>query len=122
MNMDFPDFRRKLEDDLLKIEAAMVQADASAGTVVLDQSSVGRLSRMDALQQQAMATGMKARLVSRRLALQAALERIAAGTYGLCCQCEGAMEVERLGNDPAAVFCAECMNARELHGGRVGDA
>lgn len=52
---DIEHFRNKL---LAARQAILNVADArnaSAATVMLDQSSVGRLSRMDALQQQAMA-------------------------------------------------------------------
>jgi DnaK suppressor protein len=121
MHPDLTGFRRRLENGLRETDAALAQAGSAAATVVLDQSSVGRLSRMDALQQQAMASGLRERLALRRRQLQAALDRITAGTYGLCCQCEAAMEPDRLDNDPAAVFCADCMAERETRGDRIGD-
>lgn len=97
---------------------AMAGMEGTADTVILDQSSVGRLSRMDAMQQQAMAAEMRARLESQILGLKAALDRITAGSYGMCCQCDVEMDVARLSGDPAAVFCAECSAERELHKGR----
>jgi hypothetical protein len=48
MHLDLTGFRRRLESDLLEIDAALAQAGNAAATVVLDQSSVGRLSRKDA--------------------------------------------------------------------------
>lgn len=122
MHLDLTGFRRRLENGLLEIDAALAQAGGAAATVVLDQSGVGRLSRMDALQQQAMASGLRERLALRRRQLQAALDRIAAGTYGRCCQCEATMEPDRLNNDPAAVFCTDCMATRETRGNRIGDS
>ncbi len=107
-------YQRALEMRLKEIDAATVEADIAADTVALDQSSVGRLTRMDAMQQQAMAAGMRERLESQRVGLNAALNRIAAGSYGLCCQCAVEMDEERLNSDPAAVFCAECTMEREL--------
>ena len=112
--------RRRLDADLLAVEQAITQADAAADTVMLDQSSVGRLSRMDAMQQQAMAADMRSRLASQKLKLQSALDRVAAGTYGLCCQCEAEIDTDRLDSDPAAVFCSDCSAERELHGGNPG--
>ena len=67
--LDIEHFRNKL---LAAREAILDVADtrnASAATVMLDQSSVGRLSRMDALQQQAMAQNnrQRAELELRRI-------------------------------------------------------
>jgi DnaK suppressor protein len=117
MTLDVDRFRRRLEADLSGLDEALAQAEASGGTVALDQSSVGRLSRMDALQQQAMALGLRERLAIRRRGVVAALTRITAGTYGQCCQCGSAIESERLESDPAAVFCSDCVTARATDGG-----
>ena len=113
-------YQRVIEARLREIDAAMAQADVAADTVMLDQSSVGRLTRMDAIQQQAMAAGMRERLESQRAGLKAALDRIAASSYGLCCECAAEIDEERLGSDPAAVFCADCTMERELHRSRSG--
>jgi DnaK suppressor protein len=48
-------YRQHLLDALAATEASQAEAGEASGTVMLDQSSVGRLSRMDAMQQQAMA-------------------------------------------------------------------
>lgn len=113
MNLDFGAFRRRLEADLARLNEALSQASHSAGTVTLDQSSVGRLSRMDAMQQQAMARAMEHRLQTQKRKLMAALDRIESGTFGLCCQCESDLEPARLQSDPAVVFCAGCLLERE---------
>ncbi|HRP74168.1 MAG TPA: molecular chaperone DnaK [Rhodocyclaceae bacterium] len=113
MKLDLGEVCRRLDAELARIEDDIAQATVSAGTVTLDQSSVGRLSRMDAMQQQAMAQGMRARLETRKRGLQAALTRVDAGTYGCCCACGTELETERLQSDPAAVFCADCMAQRE---------
>jgi DnaK suppressor protein len=76
-------FREQLNAELQQLAGTIAQAGLSAGTVELDQSSVGRVSRMDALMQQAMAKGMQERLVTRVRKLQAALVRMEAGTYPL---------------------------------------
>ncbi|MDP2399512.1 MAG: molecular chaperone DnaK [Burkholderiales bacterium] len=119
--MDPDACRRRLEADLLSVQQALAEADAAADTVILDQSSVGRLSRMDAMQQQAVAAGLRGRLASQKLKLQSALDRVTAGSYGLCCQCEAEIDIERLDSDPAAVFCADCSMERELHGEKLRD-
>ena len=113
MTVDLNRYRGRLLADLEASREALKNAAQSAKTVVLDQTSVGRLSRMDALQQQAMAQGMSLRLERRIQGLLAALARIDAGTYGQCCECGDDLPEARLEGDPAAVFCAACLRARE---------
>lgn len=108
-----PDFRARLLAELAAARESLGSSAASAKTVTLDQTSVGRLSRMDALQQQAMAQGMSLRLERRIQGIEAALARFEAGSYGLCCQCDDEIAEARLESDPAAVFCAACMRGRE---------
>jgi DnaK suppressor protein len=88
-------------------------ADEAARTVELDQTSVGRLSRMDALQGQAMSKeqGRRRRLELQKIA--AALRRIETGDYGNCLSCEEPIAVNRLQLDPAATLCISCASARE---------
>ncbi|WP_355660397.1 TraR/DksA family transcriptional regulator [Halomonas salifodinae] len=88
-------------------EQSAASADARE-TVVLDQTSVGRLSRMDALQGQAMA---KAEEERRQLALtriESALKRIAAGDYGECIECGEWISKKRLEWDPTVLKCIDC--------------
>lgn len=86
----------------------------AAETVELDQTRVGRLSRMDALQGQAMAQESERR---RRLELQrltAALARLAQDDYGYCLSCGELINLPRLRVDPCATQCVACASAREL--------
>ena len=113
MSVDHEEFRQRLETELAHVRETLEQARASAGTVALDQSSVGRLSRMDALQQQAMAIESQERLRIRTRRIEAALDRVRTGTFGKCCQCGLAVEPERLQLDPTTVFCGDCQEERE---------
>ncbi len=78
-------------------------------TVALDQQAVGRLSRMDALQNQAMAQASARRRGAERQRIIAALARVAADEYGYCLTCGDAIAPSRLGTDPAIALCATCM-------------
>jgi DnaK suppressor protein len=100
----------RARDELLSTRAAR---DASAATVELDQSSVGRLSRMDAMQQQAMAQNgqQRAELALRRI--DAALRRCDDGSYGHCLGCDEPIDPRRLELDPAATLCIACAGARD---------
>jgi len=106
-------FRELIAAQLAAIEQALIGASSGAGTVMLDQSSVGRLSRMDAMQQQAMATSQVAALQRRRTQLHAALKRLEGGTFGICCQCGEGIALLRLEGDPGTPFCADCQAGRE---------
>lgn len=102
---------------LLELQAELARTAAasadSAAIVELDQSKVGRLSRMDALQAQAMAqaAGQRRDAILRRIA--AALQRIDDGVYGTCTDCDEPIAVKRLEIDPAVDCCIDCASKRE---------
>lgn len=76
--------------------------------VTLDQQSVGRLSRMDAMQVQAMAQAVEVRRRARLRQIDAALQRIAAGDYGYCTDCGETIPRKRLEIDLATMRCVDC--------------
>ncbi|WP_138424040.1 TraR/DksA family transcriptional regulator [Maritimibacter alexandrii] len=77
-------------------------------TVTLDQQSVGRLSRMDALQGQAMARATAARREAQRSRIAAAFARMEDGEYGYCTECGEEIAKGRLDFDPAVPTCISC--------------
>ncbi|MEX0339964.1 MAG: TraR/DksA family transcriptional regulator [Arenibacterium sp.] len=79
--------------------------------VMLDQQSVGRLSRMDALQNQAMAVAQQNRRDQEQRRLQAALERLEDEDFGYCEDCGDAIAYKRLELDPACRICVPCASA-----------
>lgn len=104
---------RAILTDLLADLDAQDQAGAQAQqTVTLDQQSVGRLSRMDAMQQQAMARATAARRAGTRQRIAAALARIDAGEFGYCSACGDAIAPERLALDPAVPLCLPCAKGK----------
>lgn len=76
--------------------------------VALDQQAVGRLSRMDALQSQAMAKANQQRRDAKKLALSAALQRIDEGEFGFCDDCGEEIAEKRLRFDPSVTRCISC--------------
>ncbi len=76
--------------------------------VALDQTAVGRVSRIDALQIQHMALETARRREQRLSLIDAALGRIESGEYGFCLDCEEAIDERRLRVDPAALRCIRC--------------
>ncbi len=93
--------RRALEDR----ESATSE---SRQPVELDQSRVGRLSRMDALQNQAMSieTDRRRRIELQRI--ESALQRLESGDYGYCVACGEKIAPKRLDFDPAVPICISC--------------
>ncbi len=107
------DVRDRLLALRAELEAVAATGEASSRTVELDQARVGRLSRMDALQAQAMAqeSGRRRDAMLRRIA--AALERVQSGEYGLCQSCNEPIHHKRLQFDPTALLCIQCAERAE---------
>ena len=106
--VDVEHFRKLLEtqrDELLALSAGAKDARKA---VELDQQSVGRLSRQDALQQQAMANAQEARRAGSLRKIEAALSRIDEGEYGYCAECGEPIALKRLEIDLTATRCAAC--------------
>lgn len=76
--------------------------------VTLQQDSVGRLSRMDAMQAQAMALAAERRRASERRRIDAALKRIDADDWGWCLTCGDEIAAARLAHDPSVTLCISC--------------
>jgi DnaK suppressor protein len=76
--------------------------------VTLEQDAVGRLSRIDAMQMQAMALATRDRRRTEKERILAALRRIESGDYGWCVACGEDIAPARLRNDPTATHCISC--------------
>lgn len=87
--------------------------EAAAETVELDQSKVGRLSRMDALQQQAMAQASNEAHKLQLTKVHRAMQKIEEGGYGCCDECGESIPFERLQIQPESNFCVKCLQALE---------
>ncbi len=107
------DWRDRLVALRAELENVAATSDESAAVVELDQSKVGRLSRMDALQAQAMAQASGNRRQAMLGKITAALKRIDDGDYGLCCECDEPINPKRLEFDPTATLCIDCASKIE---------
>ena len=96
--------------ELAQLRAATAQARRA---VELDQTRVGRLSRMDALQSQQMALATERNRAQESARIDAALKRHDAGTYGLCLACDEPLSARRLQSDPAATICVARATGKE---------
>lgn len=100
--------RARLE--ALKAELLALSQDArdDRKPVELDQQSVGRLSRLDSMQVQAMMMAADSRRAKEIRRIDAALKRLDDGEYGWCVECGEAIGPQRLEADPAAPRCTQC--------------
>ena len=103
-----PDYRAALlarRDELHRLSR---ESAAQRDPVELDQSRVGRLSRMDALQAQAMSQATETRRSHELKRIEAALRRLEEGEFGYCLKCGGDISPARLANDPTTPVCIDC--------------
>ena len=102
------DFKQRLlqmQEDIRAIEATSKEATK---IVELDQTRVGRLSRMDAMQGQQMAKESERRRQHQLTMINAALKRIEMDDYGYCVRCDEEIDIRRLDLDPALPCCINC--------------
>lgn len=98
------EFTRRIRAELAELEQLSKDTKEDRAPVALDQQSVGRLSRMDAMQGQALAQASD----QRRIALEMALRRVEEGEFGYCIECGELIAMRRLEIDPAATLCIGC--------------
>ncbi|MDW4499296.1 TraR/DksA C4-type zinc finger protein [Sulfitobacter sp. D35] len=105
---DRDSYRARLMAERAELLAASEETAGARRPVELDQQSVGRLSRMDAMQNQAMAKGAEARRAARLRLIESALARLGTEDFGFCDDCGEEIEARRLDLDPALLRCLSC--------------
>jgi DnaK suppressor protein len=111
--IDLSEIRRRLLEERGRLLASSEQSEEERKPVTLDQQNIGRLSRMDALQGQAMALATEERRRTRRQQIDAALDRLERDEYGECALCGEPIAPRRLALDPAVATCLECASAND---------
>lgn len=105
-------FKHQLLQEQQKLKELIALARDSKGAVELDQSKVGRLSRMDAMQKQAMSQEIDRRRQMELTRIEAALRRIEEGEFGYCITCGEKIERERLKLNPSLPQCRKCASGQ----------
>ena len=98
-----------------ELEELLSNVEDGAKPVSLDQP-IGRLSRMDALQQQSMSQANRMDAAIRLEQFKAALNRIGTEDFGCCVECDEEIDYARLQARPEAPFCIDCQGSRERRG------
>lgn len=113
-NAKFGKFRQRLEQML---DELMLLRDSSAdhrASVQLDQQSVGRISRIDAMQNQQIALAADRQRRTQIARIRRALSNLDQECFGLCVQCGDEISEGRLGVDPATPLCIKCASLRAV--------
>lgn len=105
--------KEQLEALVVELSAALSSTDDSSKRVELDQAKMGRLSRIDAIQQQQMSKAYRKRTKVRLQQVRAALDSIKRGDFGSCNACEMPIAYTRLQARPESPICMECQSERE---------
>lgn len=108
MAVDVQRGRERLLARRQEIERESALAGDARATVELDQQSVGRLSRMDAMQAQAMAQAQERKRAADLVRIELAERRLGEDEYGYCAECGDEIPDKRLAIDPMAERCVDC--------------
>jgi DnaK suppressor protein len=106
------------EDKLLALKQDLLETqetgDAAEAPVELDQTRMGRLSRMDAMQAQAMSIETGRRRRQKLMQIEAALKRVDDDDFGDCRECGEPIAPARLQADPSVLLCIGCASNQEM--------
>ena len=111
--LDTDHFHKLLLNRQSELKALAEAGAEAAQPVELDQARVGRLSRMDALQGQAMSQEARRRREKELIRVSKALKRLELGEFGECLTCGEEIAVGRLEVDPAATLCIRCAESAD---------
>lgn len=106
--MDANAAKQRLDAMLMELESLSKQAAENRKPIALDQTSVGRLSRMDSLQIQAMDNAAETARRKQVLRIEAAVTRIENDDFGYCVTCDEPIAKKRLDLDPSTPLCINC--------------
>jgi DnaK suppressor protein len=100
-----------LDRALHKLERSMHTTEAALRPVELDQAAVGRISRIDSLQNQGLTRNLQEREQAKLGQVITAFQRLEVGTYGVCTECSSPIPFVRLDVFPETPTCTACTGA-----------
>ena len=112
-DIDYAAMKARLLEMKAELARLAHEHEHDSDVVELDQTTQGRLSRMDALQGQAMAQEVARRREAEIRRIDAALQRIGDDDYGYCVKCGEEVALKRLELDPATPNCIDCARGEE---------
>ncbi|GAB3679614.1 TraR/DksA family transcriptional regulator [Salinisphaera aquimarina] len=116
MSADNP-YQKRLRARLDELEAQtrryLADSASAEQSVELDQTRQGRLSRMDAMQAQAMSRAARDRANQQLQRIGSTRKRLGSAEFGVCMDCDETIAQARLLHDPTILRCLDCAAARE---------
>lgn len=106
-------YRQSLQALQAELQALLEKLSADAEAIRLDQSKLGRLSRVDAIQQNEMAKANRTSYLQRLARVAKALAALDDGEYGYCEVCGQLIDPRRLEIRPESLRCVSCQSASE---------
>ena len=104
---DLSIYKQKLKSMLLEIDDYLSKTKDSAAAVEPDKG-LGRLSRMEAMQDQQMVLELRRRKKRQLLEVKNAISRIEQNLFGKCVFCGKKISSERLNVFPEVQSCVNC--------------
>ncbi|MEX0344843.1 MAG: TraR/DksA family transcriptional regulator [Rhizobiaceae bacterium] len=108
MTIDDKKARARLSEKKAELVELSKLSEKARAPVELDQQAVGRLSRMDAMQNQAMQQAAERARKRDLVRIEMAERRLGEGDYGYCEECGEEIPDGRLAIDPMAERCVNC--------------
>ncbi|WP_168204135.1 TraR/DksA family transcriptional regulator [Aliikangiella coralliicola] len=102
-----------IKEQIITLQNQLSMAKESSKTVELDQSLAGRVSRIDAIQQQKMAQAGLNRTQQRINVLNKTIEQIDNEDFGYCEECGDEIGFSRLQIKPESTNCVACQQSKE---------
>lgn len=90
--------------------AAMLESTREGTRPVALDEPIGRLTRMDAIQQQSVSKANRYQIDLRLRQVSQALDLVQRGDYGLCRRCEDPIGYARLSARPESPYCLDCQD------------
>ena len=96
-----------LQESLAEVEGYLKSSEDAAAAVAPDKG-LGRLSRMEAMQDQQLVMEMRRRKKRQLAEIKSAISKLDMGNYGICIFCGGEISGERLEVTPEVQTCIRC--------------
>jgi DnaK suppressor protein len=100
-------YKKYLEEALDEVEKYLESSEDAAAAVAPDKG-LGRLSRMEAMQDQQLVMEMRRRKKRQLVEIKLAISRLEMGNYGTCVFCGKEISPERLEVAPEVQTCMSC--------------
>jgi len=107
------EIEREIVQQITALEQQLRLTEQSSQTVALDQTLAGRVSRIDAIQQQKMSQSSKIRDLKRLTELKRTRLKLKSNDFGLCEECEQLIAFGRLKINPESKYCISCQQQME---------